>query len=90
MTTDDRLVRIEAKVDDLREMTAASTALHNACRKQQGEHHATLYGPNGVTYRVQSLEHSRWYARAAFGGLWAVVIAAITILFAWIARVPLP
>lgn len=79
MTTDERLGRIESKLDDLRETVATSCALHDACRKQQQEHHATLYGNgrDGLRSRVESLEHSRRLARAGFGALWAVILAAV-------------
>jgi hypothetical protein len=86
VTTDERLIRIEDKVDDLRELTAASTALHDACRNQQREHHATLYGETGLKDRVGSLEYSRFLARIGFTGLWAVVLVTLAAVLDWILK----
>jgi len=88
VTTDERLGRIEAKLDSLTETLASSCALHDACRNQQREHHGTLYGngKEGLAARVQSLEHSRWLIRVGFTGLWAVALAGVAAFFKWIAK----
>ena len=92
MTADERLVRIEVKLDRLMEATASSVALHDACRKQQCEHHATLYGNDrdGLKGRVASLENSRWYGRVGIGALWALFLASVagsSVFFKWLAKV---
>lgn len=86
MTADERLGRIEDKLDRLIETTAASVALHDACRRQQREHHATLYGNgrDGIKTRVESLEHFRGLVRIGIGVLWAAIGSAVTALVAWI------
>lgn len=88
MTTDDRLLRIEEKLDRLDNTLARSCALHEACLARQEEHRATLYGngKNGLKTRVESLEHSRQFARLWFGGLWAAVLVAWAALLKWFAK----
>ena len=88
MTTDERLVRIESKLDDLRETVASSVATHDACRQQQREHHATLYGngKSGLKSRLEALEHFRNLVRVGICALWTVLGAAVSLAVGWVAK----
>ena len=74
---EERLARIEEKLDRLVEEVAHECALHTACRAVQAEHHKTLYGngTDGLKLDVADLKHSRQVFRWGFRLVWTALMA---------------
>lgn len=86
MTTDERLARIDDKLDTLATTLTRSCVQHEACLQRQMEHHKTLFGKDGLKTRVESLEQSRWLARIGLTALWGVILAGAGAFFKWFSR----